>query len=131
MSLIDQLMGALASVQGTLTALGPEPKGDPAGMRALAKAIRAEAEAAAVGGSAAGALPGSLVFKGPAAGQLEFNAAMVSGAVSAAVVQLEGAAEQVEQEASKIERAQREWQANRTRLESQIASISQQIRGAR
>lgn len=131
MSLIDQLMGALASVQGTLSALGPEPKGDPAGMRALAKAIRAEADAAAAGASAAAALPRSLVFKGPAAGQLATNAAMVSGVASAAAAQLEDAAEQVDREARKIERAQREWRADRTRLEGQIASISQQIRGAR
>jgi hypothetical protein len=130
-SLLDQLAGALRSAEGMLSALGPEPKGDPAGMRALAREIRAEAEAAAEGGQAAAALPRSIVFRGPAAGELEMNAAFVSGAVSAAVSQLDSAAEQVEAEAGKIERAQHEWRHNRKRLEGQISSLAAQVRNAK
>lgn len=130
MSLFDQLSSALNSAQHMLNGLGPEPKGDVAGMRALAKAIRAEAETVSTAGHAAGRLGRTVDFHGPAAQQFAGNAALVGGVIGIAVDQLEQAAQQVEREAAKIHREQEQWRRDRHRLEGAVASIAAQLRQA-
>lgn len=128
MSLFDELTGALGSVGGMLSALGPRPEGDPAGMRALAKAIEAEAETVGTIAQRAGGLPGELVFIGPAAQRFAGHASQVRGAASSASGQLEAVAADVRRQATQVERAQQEHDRNRKSLEGKLQDLTAELR---
>ncbi|MBJ7473022.1 MAG: hypothetical protein JHD16_17085 [Solirubrobacteraceae bacterium] len=130
MSLFDELSGALSSIAGVLSALGPRPDGDPAGMRALARAIEAEAETVGTIASRAGGLPGEMVFVGPAASRFAGHASQVRGVVSSAAGQLERVAADVRRQAAQVERAQQEYDRARKGLEDKIQDLTAQLRNA-
>lgn len=126
----DGLRNALGAAQRALAALGPRPEGDPAGIRQLAAAVRAEAEAAASAGSAAAAIPGSLVFSGPAATEFRGHANDVTTVINGAARRLAHLATELQTRAAKIQREQDEYDRSRKALEGRVRDIAARLSAA-
>jgi hypothetical protein len=127
MGLIDDIGDGLRAAERALSSLGPRPKGDPAALAALARAVRREADAAASLGRLESAIPGTMVFVGPAARQFAANAHEVAEACFVTQRQLDAAADAIEKAAHDIADAQRQHDRARHGLMSTIKDLGSRL----
>lgn len=130
MGLLDDLQRGLDAVQRTLGALGPRPEGSPADLRSLASQLRAEVDAVNGAGRVARGIPGTLVFKGPAATRFRGHAGEVGESLFTIGRRLDGVIADLRSAANRIEQAQKEHDRNRASLESQVSEFVNRIRSA-
>jgi uncharacterized protein YukE len=125
--LFDELSEGLNAAQRALGALGPRPGGDPAGLRALAEAVRQEADTAASIGRLERSIPDTLVFEGPAAKRFDANAADVAESLFVSQRMLDSAADAIEHAAAKIAKAQADYDRTHKGLLGQVADFGRKL----
>ena len=101
----------------------PEIPGDPAGMRALAGALRGDAQAVEGVGSGIVSTVGSMSFEGPAADRLLERAQSSRRSLGDCAVRLQDLASMLDTKAAEVEQAQRDRLA---RLEQMRAELLEQ-----
>ena len=99
----------------------PPVIGDPAGMRALAAALRSDAESVAVVAADAASTVDGLEFYGPAADRLGNRVRATTRTAGRAAEQLLATAALLERSASDVEAQQRERERQLERLRAELA----------
>jgi uncharacterized protein YukE len=125
--LFDELSEGLNAAQRALGALGPRPSGDPEGLRAMARAVRQEADTAASIGRLERSIPETIVFEGPAARRFDANAGEVAESLFVSQRMLDSAADAIEHAASRIAKAQADYDRTHNGLLGQVADLGRRL----